>query len=505
MTQLLGAGWLERVLRVLAGAVGVAMLMMAVGFFVMPELLASTQLAAEPARAVGINSLRGDFGGLFLGMGLFCTLGATTQHRWLLLVPLVFLSGIVAGRLLSLAVDDVPLVVGRALASEIVFIAVLGLSLASFRVRAGREQGPGPLAALLDLRALAAVGLVAVMVVVGLRFQRSMGLALLEVSSAALLNNDRFDRLPDGLHVGLAGTGAPLPDNRRRGGSSFVKAGDHLFIVDIGPGSTLTHESMGVPLAEAEAVLLTHIHSDHMGGLGELLLKAWTRGPRTEPMRVVGPEGVEPLVQGFNLAYAVDAGFRIAHHGDLVAPESGYGGTPETLGPFGEDEAVVVFQDDTLTVTAFLVDHRPAEPAVGYRFDYKGRSAVISGDTLPSENLRRHARGADLLIHEVLQPEVLGVLNRTAVREGRASAAKLTADIVDYHTFPEEVARIARDEDVGHVVFHHFLPALPLRMLHPAFVGDAREIYAGPITVGAEGMVFSLAPGGDDVELGWLL
>lgn len=505
MRQLLGAAWTERVLRGLAGGVGIVLLAMAVGFFVTPELLAMTQLAAEPARAVGINSLRGDFGGLFLGMGLFGVLGAATRHRWLLLVPLVFLSGIVAGRMISLAVDDVPLVVGRALASEIGFIAVLGLALASFRARAGRDQSLGPLAALVDLRALAVVGLVAVAVVAGLRFQRSMGLALLEASSSALLNDDRFDRLPDGLHVGLAGTGAPLPDHRRRGGSSFVKAGDHLFIVDIGPGSTLTHEAMGVPLAEAEAVLLTHLHSDHMGGLGELLLKAWTRGPRTEPMRVLGPEGVVPLVQGFNLAYTVDAGYRIAHHGDLVAPESGFGGAPETLGPFGDDEAVVVFQDDTLTVTAFLVDHRPAEPAVGYRFDYKGRSAVISGDTLPSENLRRHAHGADLLVHEVLQPEVLGVLHRTAVREGRAAAAKLTADIVDYHTFPEEVARIARDEEVGHVVFHHFLPALPLRMLQPAFVGDARAITPGPLTVGAEGMVFSLAPGGDDVVLGWLL
>lgn len=505
MTTLLGAAWLERGLRVLAGGIGVVMLAMAVGFFVVPELLAMTQLAAEPARAVGINSLRGDFGGLFLGMGLFCLLGAATRHRWLLLIPLVFLSGIVAGRLISIAVDDVPMVVGRALAAELLFVAVLGLSLASFRARAGREPRPGPLAALFDLRALAVVGVVAVLVVAGLRYQRSMGLAMLEASSSALLNDDRFDRPPDGLHVGLAGTGAPLPDNRRRGGSSFVKAGDHLFIVDIGPGSTLTHEAMGVPLAEAEAVLLTHIHSDHMGGLGELLLKAWTRGPRTEPMRVLGPEGVVPLVQGFNLAYAVDAGFRIAHHGDLVAPESGYGGAPETLGPFGEDDALVVFQEDGLTVTAFLVDHRPVEPAVGYRFDYKGRSAVISGDTLPSENLRRHTRGADLLVHEVLQPEVLGALNRAAVREGRASAAKLTADILDYHSFPEEVARIARDEDVGHVVFHHFLPALPVRMLQPAFVGDAREIYAGPITVGAEGMVFSLAPGGDEVELGWRL
>lgn len=505
MKGLLRSAWVELGLRVLAGGIGLLLLAMGAGSLVAPELLAMALLAAEPARAVGINSLRGDLGGLFLGMGLFCTLGSLTRQRWLLAVPLVFLTGIVAGRLLSLLVDDVPLVVGAALASELGFILLLGLALSSSAVRTEDGSGPGPLAALWGRSALGIVAVVALVVLVGLRSQRALGVRLLEAFSHRLLAPDGLDSLPDGLHVGLAGTGAPLPDSRRRGGCSFVLAGEHLFIVDIGPGSTLTLEAMGVPLGEAEAVLLTHIHSDHIGGLGELLLKAWTRGVRTEPMRVMGPEGVEPVVSGFNLAYQIDAGFRIAHHGDSLAPERGAGGVAETLGPFGDDGDVVVFEADDLTVTAFLVDHRPVVPALGYRFDYKGRSVVISGDTLPSENLRRHARGADLLVHEVLQPELLRILNQTAARERLVAAETLTADILDYHTFPEEVARIARDEEIGHVVFHHFLPALPLRILHPAFVGDAREIYRGPITVGAEGMVFSLEPGGDDVNLGWLL
>lgn len=505
MSALLATPRVEVALRVLAAGVGFLFLLMGLGFLVMPEVLTTALLAAEPARAVGINSLRGDFGGLFLGLSLFTLVGTSTRHHWLLLVPIVFLALIVMGRLISLVVDDLPLVAKGALASELAFLAILALSMRSTSLRpdAGGRTHVGSV--VFRKRFALAIGIVVALVTLAFQGQRQIGMRLLGGLASSFVTANGLERLPDGLHVGLAGTGAPLPDQRRRGPCTFVLAGKHLFIVDSGPGSTLSLESMRVPLGDIQAVLLTHVHSDHIGGLGELMLKAWTRGARPEPLKVVGPEGVEAVVAGFNLAYSIDRGFRVAHHGPVVAPAGGAGGVAETLTSFGPDGTAVVFQTENLKVTAFLVDHRPVEPALGYRFDYKGRSVVISGDTLPSESLRRQAQGADVLLHEALQPEMLRVIHDAALAAGRVSAAKVTADILTYHSFPEEVARIARDANVGHVVLHHLIPPVPVRVLHSAFLGDARKISPGPITMGIEGMVLSLRPDRSSVDLGWLL
>ena len=505
MKAILGTPRVEVALRWLATAVGTLLLLMGIGFLVMPELLATGILAAEPARAVGINSLRGDFGGLFLGMGLFVLIGTLTRHPTLLLVPIVFLILIVTGRLISVLVDDLPVVTKGALASELLFLSVLGLSMRASSVRQENSAHRSVGAATIRWRVVVALGVVVVVVFGAFQAQRQIGLRLLSAVASSQLQGDGLDGIPDGLHVGLAGTGAPLPEHRRHGVCTFVLAGKHLFIVDSGPGSTKTLELMRLPLGNIEAVLLTHMHSDHIGGLGELMLKAWTRGARQQPLKVLGPDGVDQVVQGFNMAYAIDTDLRIAHHPPTIAAPEGAGAMAETIRSFDADGAATIFEAPGLKVTAFLVDHRPAAPAVGYRFDYKGRSIVISGDTLPSESLRRQAQGADILLHEALQPEMLQIIHDAAVRGGQPNAAQLASDIQTYHTFPEEVARIARDAHVRQVVLHHFLPQVPMRIFHSAFLGDARKIFRGPITMGVEGMLLSLPPESPGVRLGWLL
>ena len=505
MKAILGTPRVEVALRWLATAVGTLLLLMGIGFLVMPELLATGILAAEPARAVGINSLRGDFGGLFLGMGLFVLIGTLTRCPTLLLVPIVFLTLIVTGRLISVIVDDLPVMTKGALASELLFLSVLGLSMRASSVRQENSAHRSVGAATIRLRVVVALGVVVVVVFGAFQAQRQIGLRLLSAVASSQLQGDGLDGIPDGLHVGLAGTGAPLPEHRRHGVCTFVLAGKHLFIVDSGPGSTKTLELMRLPLGNIEAVLLTHMHSDHIGGLGELMLKAWTRGARQQPLKVLGPDGVDQVVQGFNMAYAIDTDLRIAHHPPTIAAPDGAGAMAETIRSFDADGAATIFEAPGLKVTAFLVDHRPAAPAVGYRFDYKGRSIVISGDTLPSESLRRQAQGADILLHEALQPEMLQIIHDAAVRGGQPNAAQLASDIQTYHTFPEEVARIARDAHVRQVVLHHFLPQVPMRIFHSAFLGDARKIFRGPITMGVEGMLLSLPPESPGVRLGWLL
>jgi ribonuclease Z len=133
----------------------------------------------------------------------------------------------------------------------------------------------------------------------------------------------RIVHFEDGLYAGLCGSGSPLPDSQRAGPCIGVLAGSQFFIVDAGEGSTRNILLMKLPIRNAEAILLTHFHSDHIADLGEMMLQRWAGGSNPTPLDVIGPSGVEQVVQGFNLAYQLDAGYRVAHHGPETMPVGG--------------------------------------------------------------------------------------------------------------------------------------------------------------------------------------
>jgi ribonuclease Z len=285
-----------------------------------------------------------------------------------------------------------------------------------------------------------------------------------------------------------------------------VIAGKHVYVVDVGEGSPRKLALMGVAPGLVDAILITHFHSDHIAGLGELMLQRWGGASHTDPVPVIGPQGVESVVNGFNAAYALDKTYRIAHHGEATMPPSGQGGVAR---PFmlvaGSDASQVVLQQDGLTITAFAVRHAPVFPAAGYRFDYGGRSIVISGDTAPSPVLAKYSQGVDVLFHEGLQAAMVSVLHDAAVRNNRPGVAKITADIPSYHTTPEDAARIAQEVGVRQLVFYHTFPPLPFAYLNAAFLGDAPKIFHGPIAVGKDGLLVSLPAGGTSITMRELL
>ncbi len=503
MTKRRAHDW-EVVLRIPAGLVGLFLLGLGIGFLTLPEVLA-TGFRVEPARAVGINAIRGDLGALFLGMGFFCLLGTLTPHRRLLIVPVVFLALVVTGRVIGLVVDDLPNVAADAIGLELLFLIILVLSLLAASKKRPKTESSTGFAALFNSKALLGLTLIAAVVVGLFLSQKSIGMALVEVIGRQFNTRDVVGGLPDGLHAGLCGSGAPLPDSKRVCPSVFVIAGRNLFIVDTGPGSTRKLELMKLQPGNIKAVLLTHFHSDHIGDLGELMLKRWAGGSMPDPLEVFGPAGVETVVRGFNLAYSLDAQQRVAHHGAAIVPPTGAGGAARPFDFSDGKDHVVVIDADGVKVTAFAVDHRPVAPAVGYRFDYKGRSLVISGDTLPSESLRRQAAGVDLLIHEALQPTMVRALSNINRTSGRTSMAKITADILNYHTYPEEAARIAQESGVGHLLLYHLIPPLPVSTLNAAFLGDAKRFFSGPITIGVDGLMVSMPAGTKDILKKWLL
>ncbi len=326
-------------------------------------------------------------------------------------------------------------------------------------------------------------------------FQAQIATALLVWIVDARVGRDTTATLPDGLHVALCGTGSPLPDPTRAGPCSVVIAGKRLFVVDIGEGGARTIVAMGLPIGRIEGVFLTHFHSDHIDGLGPLMLQSWIASSATSPLPVHGPTGVEAVVAGFDAAYATDWGYRTAHHGGGVAPPGGAGAVAVPFVVPQGNARQVVYRQDGLTITAFCVDHGPVRPAVGYRFDYKGRSVVFSGDTGPSASLVAAAKGADLLVHEALQPHLVGLLTTALERNHRYNLAQVTRDIRNYHTTPEQAADAAKAAGVKRLVLNHIVPPLPLRFAYPAFLGDSAHHFTGPITVGEDGMLFSLPAG----------
>jgi ribonuclease Z len=325
-----------------------------------------------------------------------------------------------------------------------------------------------------------------------------LGQALFERAVKSRVGKDVTAGLPNGLHVGLCGTGSPLPNRDRAGACTVVIAGKRIFVVDAGEGGARNIQLMGVPNGRIERLFLTHFHSDHIDGMGPMLLLRWTGGAAKTPLPVHGPDGIEGVISGFNAAYAADNSYRVAHHGAEIVPPEGGGATAV---PFAMDgNFAVVFDDGAVRITAFRVDHDPVKPAVGYRFDYKGRSVVISGDTAKSASLIAAAKGADLLVHEALQPKMVEAMTEALDAKGITNTAKITRDILDYHASPEEAADAAKAAGVKQLVLSHIVPPLPSAFFYPAFLGDAAKRYSGPIVVGEDGMFFSLPAGSKAIE-----
>jgi len=344
------------------------------------------------------------------------------------------------------------------------------------------------------LLALSAVAIA--LIAVALLFQRQIGEAILARAIAATVGVDRSASLPDGLHVFVCGSGSPMPDPARAGPCLGVLAGERAFVVDAGAAGPRRLARMGFPFGKLERVYLTHLHSDHFDGLGELLLQAWVGAPRKQPLPVAGPPGVERVVAGLNEAYAIDAGFRTAHHGPSVADPAGFGGTPETLSALNDfAPSRVLLEEDGLRITLLLANHAPVEPAFGLRIDYKDRAVVISGDTTKMASLAVASEGADVLFHEALNSPLLRQMAAAAAARGQPHIAKIMTDIPDYHASPEEAAETAAAAGVGHLILYHIVPPIPGAYLNAAFLGDAPKLFSGKLTVAYDGLLVSLPAG----------
>ena len=331
-------------------------------------------------------------------------------------------------------------------------------------------------------------GLVAVLLVAALvaafGFRERIMLALFDRAVTAAMSPEPYSR--DGLHILFCGTGSPLPGGNRGEACTAVIANGQLFIFDAGEGAGRSLSRMAAPLGQAQAVFLTHLHSDHINGLGNLALLRWVGSTASAPLPLLGPAGTAEVGAAFNAAYRLDADYRTAHHGEKVAPPTGAGFAPRDIAPG------VVYDAGGVRITAFAVRHDPVTPAFGYRLDWDGRSVTISGDTAATPALAQAAVGTDVLVAELLNPALVKRMSATAAANGQPARAKIFADIIDYHITPAEAGAAAHAARARQLVFTHIVPAVP-GFMESMLIKGASDAYSGPVKIAADGDVITIA------------
>ena len=242
------------------------------------------------------------------------------------------------------------------------------------------------------------------------------------------------------IEIILTGTGSPMVDPNRAGPSTLVKAGEAIFLADCGRGVLMRAAAVGVGAANLTAVLLTHLHSDHITDLSDVITTRWITSLSPAPLPIIGPPGTRAVVEATLAALAPDISYRIGHHADITAP-------PEVT--VTEYTAGQVFHDGGVRIIAAATDHRPVEPTIAFRIEYDGASVVLAGDSVPCGTLDALASGADALVHTAISKDLVE----------QVPVQRLT-DILDYHSSVEQAAATAARAGVQTLVLTHYVPAL---------------------------------------------
>jgi ribonuclease Z len=240
------------------------------------------------------------------------------------------------------------------------------------------------------------------------------------------------------MDVILLGTGSPLPNPQRAGPATLVRAGGANLLVDCGRGVVMRLAAVGVPPAAISAVLLTHMHSDHITDLNDIITTHWVMNFAPTPLKVFGPVGAKALVEATLAMLAFDVKYRIDHHADLNS-----GPVVETTELSPGD----AFMVGDCAVSAHRTDHSPVFPTLGYRIEQAGVVAALAGDTVPCAELDAMCRGADVYVQTVIRDDLV-----------RLAPAPRLQDILDYHSTVEQAAQTAQRAGVRTLMLTHYVP-----------------------------------------------
>lgn len=278
---------------------------------------------------------------------------------------------------------------------------------------------------------------------------------------------------PGATRLILLGTGGgPSPKADRSAPAQAIVVGDAVYVIDCGDGVARQYVRAGLRFPDLTAVFLTHHHSDHNADVGNLFLLGWTTG-LSQPVTVCGPAPLAAMTRQFLELNRFDIETRIA---DEDRPP---------LAPLIRvrevDGAGVVYEDARVKVTAALNHHPPVERSFAYRFDTADRSIVISGDTAPSDRVVALARGADVLVHEVMYVPGIDRIMGTD-----SNARRLRQHLIDSHTSTEDVGKVAAAAGVKTLVLSHFVPGADPSIDDATWTAGARRHFQGTVVAGRD-------------------
>ena len=276
------------------------------------------------------------------------------------------------------------------------------------------------------------------------------------------------------MEIVLTGTGSPLPDANRAGPSTLVKAtrgeegaGETHVLIDAGRGTVMRMAAAGSLPASLGAVLITHLHSDHVCALNDVITTHWVLSQGKATLAVYGPPGTAQFVERQLQALEADVGYRIAHHdvlteGPKVAVTELEPGESFEVGGGG----------GAIAVTTAATVHAPVRPTIGYRLEHEGSVAAVVGDTIPCDGVDELAAGADAYVQTVIRRDLVELVPN-----------EMFQDILDYHSGVVEAAQTAARIGARRLVLTHLVPA-PTPEQYPEWVARAAEHFDGEIVIG---------------------
>ncbi len=316
------------------------------------------------------------------------------------------------------------------------------------------------------------------------------------------------------LHVILCGTGTPaIQAQYLRHPACLAIAGDkQLLLFDAGEGASQTLGELGIPLRQLNNVFITHWHSDHFGGLGQIMNTSWTMG-RAMPLNVYGPYGVKQVVNGLNQAYQLDGLYRT-----ITNPHWNINNAfmlPHLVNTQTNQKSTVtpVYQKNNLQVSAFPVDHWPVVPALGYQVKFGNCKLVISGDTRIDPKLGIYYNGANVLVSEAsshaaknnqdLTKYIISSPHRPPIAKRHQQMSKFSAlapslttkkrEKIIYHSDSWDLAKLAQVAQVDHLVLTHLGPPIQNSgAAQQAFIKGMNRYYHGSINVADDRDQFEL-------------
>ncbi len=267
------------------------------------------------------------------------------------------------------------------------------------------------------------------------------------------------------IEVVLLGTGNPIPDAARAGAATLVRAGGQTLLFDAGRAVCMRMAAAGTLPIMLDAILLTHLHSDHISDLGDVVTTHWIMTQAPTPLRIIGPHATNRVVEGTLAALAPDISYRRAHHADLDW---------DPLVEVTEASPGVVHAEGTVTVVARSSNHRPVEPTLAYRVEHEGRAVVLAGDSVPCDGIDQLCEGADVYVQTVLRDDLVRLVPMQRFR-----------DTIDYHSTVEQAAKTAARGGVATLVLTHQVPT-PAPGSADEWIALARQHFAGEVVWGED-------------------